>query len=79
MTKNDVPTEVLLDRTVQQLEHAEEHISILFNALKLTQDNARMVAFVTDLRVQVNPSKANEYFNSIFPEIKRAIDKKLWP
>jgi len=45
----------------------------LRTALELTQDNARMVAFVTDIRALLNPSKTVEYFNSMFPEINKAL------
>lgn len=42
-------------------------------ALDATQDLPRMVAFVTDMRTQVNPMKAVEYFNQYFPDRKSVV------
>ena len=42
-------------------------------ALELTQDAARMAAFVVDPRVQMSPAMAVKHFNTMFPEIKKAL------
>ena len=49
-------------------------IEDLIDALKLTQDSARMAAVVTDPRAMMTPGKAVEAFNRYFPEIKRLLD-----
>lgn len=52
-----------------------EDVQELLDALKLTQDSARMATFAVDMRLQINPNRAVDYFNSYFPEIYRILEK----
>ena len=45
----------------------------LVAALRVTQESARMAALAVDVRMTLNPNKAVEFFNSMFPEVAKAL------
>jgi hypothetical protein len=51
----------------------EQQLAAMREALEATQDIAKMVTFATDPRVSLNPTKAVDYFNRIFPEVAKAL------
>jgi hypothetical protein len=47
-------------------------IENLIEALKVTQDSARMAACAADIRFNMNPNKT---FNRYFPEVRRVLEE----
>ena len=47
-------------------------IEDLIEALRVTQDTARMTAMTADIRFDMNPNKT---FNKYFPEIRRVLEE----
>ena len=64
-----------LDDADKYIDKLKQQNAALVEALKVTQDSARMAALAVDVRLTLNPSKAVDYFNSMFPEVERAISK----
>ena len=55
------------------LDEANEQNAELRAALRVTQESARMAALAVDVRMTLNPNKAVEFFNSMFPEVAKAL------
>ena len=58
-----------LEKRVDALLIIEQQNADLVAALEVTQDSARMAALGVDIRMTINPGKAVDYFNSMFPEV----------
>jgi hypothetical protein len=58
----------------EKIVRLENQNATLLEALEATQDIARMVAFTSDVRLQLGPTaRAVDYFNKMFPEVAKAI------